>query len=41
MERLKLKAARYSRGWSQEEVAAQVGVSRNIYGLWEQGKVTP
>src|SRR5436305_14327498 len=41
MERTKLAAARYEKGWSQEEVAERVGVTRNTFSKWERGVVTP
>jgi transcriptional regulator with XRE-family HTH domain len=36
MERTKLAAARYEEGWSQEEVAERVGVTRNTFSKWER-----
>ena len=33
-----LKAVRESRGWSQEQMAAEVGVSRVLLGLMERGQ---
>ena len=41
MERTNLAAARYEKGWSQEEVAERVGVTRNTLSKWERGVVTP
>lgn len=41
MERTKLATARYEKGWSQEEVAERVGVTRNTFSKWERGVVTP
>ncbi len=41
MERERLKAARYHKGWSQEQAAEQVGVSRNTLSRWEQGLTDP
>jgi transcriptional regulator with XRE-family HTH domain len=41
MERTKLAAARYEKGWSQEEVAERVGVTRNTFSKWERGIVVP
>jgi transcriptional regulator with XRE-family HTH domain len=41
MERTKLATARYEKGWSQEEVAERVGVTRNTFSKWERGKVVP
>ena len=41
MERTKLAAARYEKGWSQEEVAERVGVTRNTFSKWERGIVAP
>ncbi len=41
MERTKLAAARYEKGWSQEEVAELVGVTRNTFSKWERGRVVP
>src|SRR5260370_1264539 len=37
----KLKAARLSKGWSQEEAAAQAGVSFRAYWNWENGVANP
>jgi transcriptional regulator with XRE-family HTH domain len=37
MERTKLATARYEKGWSQEEVAERVGVTRNTFSKWERG----
>ncbi len=41
MERTQLATARYEKGWSQEEVAERVGVTRNTFSKWERGIVTP
>jgi CRISPR-associated endonuclease Cas3-HD len=41
MERTKLATARYEKGWSQEEVAERVGVTRNTFSKWERGIVAP
>lgn len=41
MKRAQLAAARLARGWSQEEAAAQVEVTKQTYLLWEQGRATP
>jgi transcriptional regulator with XRE-family HTH domain len=41
MKRAQLAAARLARGWSQEEAAAHVEVTKNTYLLWEQGRATP
>ena len=37
----KLLALRRARGWSQEELAAQVGVSRQALSKWENGAAMP
>src|SRR5689334_20302400 len=37
----KLKAARLRKGWSQEETAAQAGVSFRAYWNWENGLANP
>jgi transcriptional regulator with XRE-family HTH domain len=34
----RIKAARQSRGWTQHEFAAEIGVSRGAIGNWELGK---
>lgn len=39
--RAKLAAARYNQGWSQEEVAERVGVTRGTISGWEQGRTQP
>ena len=36
-----LREARERSGWSQEEVAERVGVSRTIVSRWENGVLTP
>ncbi len=41
MKRTKLIEARYQHGWSQEEAAEKIGVTRNTLSQWEQGKVIP
>jgi transcriptional regulator with XRE-family HTH domain len=41
MERAALAAARYSKGWSQEEAAARIGVTRNTFSQWERGVSDP
>lgn len=41
MKREKLTAARYRKGWSQEEAAERVGVTRNTLSLWERGLAAP
>lgn len=41
MKRAKLMAARYSRGWSQEELAEKVRVTRNTVSAWERGMIDP
>src|SRR5450631_1239277 len=41
MERTKLATAHYEKGWSQEEVAERVGVTRNTFSKWERGRVMP
>jgi len=41
MKRAKLVAARYNNGWSQEEAAEKIGVTRNTLGQWERGKAAP
>src|SRR6266496_3080069 len=41
MERRRLATARYEKGWSQEELAERVGVTRNTLSKWERGIVAP
>ncbi|HTK05635.1 MAG TPA: helix-turn-helix domain-containing protein [Ktedonobacteraceae bacterium] len=41
MERRELVEARIFAGFSQEEVAAQIGVTRNTISQWERGKTNP
>jgi transcriptional regulator with XRE-family HTH domain len=41
MARVQLQIARYRRGWTQEEAAGQVGVTRSTYQHWEAGKTIP
>lgn len=41
MKREKLITARYSKGWSQEELAEKVDVARNTVSAWERGIADP
>ena len=41
MKREKLIAARYSKGWTQEQVSEHIGVTRNTLSQWELGKAHP
>ncbi len=41
MENVKLKMARVERGWSQQELADQIGVTRQTIGLIEKGNYNP
>ncbi len=41
MERERLKEARYHKGWSQEQLAEYIGVTRNTVSRWEQGLSRP
>ena len=41
MERARLAAARYGEGWSQEELAERVGVTRSTISQWERGLSHP
>jgi len=41
MKNLKLKAARIKKDLTQEELASQVGVTRQTIGLIENGKYNP
>lgn len=41
IESLSLKAARSEHGYTQEEVADKLGVSRVSYIGWESGRVVP
>jgi transcriptional regulator with XRE-family HTH domain len=36
-----LRQLRQARGWSQREVAKQVGVARSVYQKWEYGQALP
>ncbi|MCD8372047.1 MAG: helix-turn-helix domain-containing protein [Clostridia bacterium] len=36
-----LKSEREKRGWSQEKVAEQIGVTRALYGYYELGLKVP
>jgi DNA-binding XRE family transcriptional regulator len=39
--RMKLAEARYSMGWSQEDAAENVGVTRTTFSQWERGVCDP
>lgn len=39
--RITLKAARVNKGFTQKEVAAQIGVAKETVGNWESGKTMP
>jgi transcriptional regulator with XRE-family HTH domain len=39
--REKLAAARYNKGWSQEQLAEKIGVTRNTVSAWERGMIDP
>ena len=41
MENIKLKIARIEKGFSQQELADQAGVTRQTIGLIEKGKYNP
>jgi putative transcriptional regulator len=41
MENIKLKIARVEKGYSQQELADRVGVTRQTIGLIEKGKYNP
>ncbi len=41
MERAQLAAARYQKGWSQEQAAERVGVTRRTLSQWERGMADP
>jgi transcriptional regulator with XRE-family HTH domain len=41
MKRTRLITARQSRGWSQEEAAGRIGVTKIAYQQWEAGKKAP
>ena len=36
-----LMALRKQRGWSQEELGNQIGVTRQTVSKWEMGQITP
>ena len=38
---MKLRLARVEKGWSQQDLATQVGASRQTVGLIEKGKFNP
>lgn len=41
MKRIHLTAARIAKGWSQEEAAGRLGVTRNTLSAWERGLSDP
>lgn len=41
MENVKLKLARVERGWSQQDLADHIGVTRQTIGLIEKGNYNP
>lgn len=41
MDGAEIRAAREARGWTQEQLAAQVGVGQRTVGNWERGETIP
>jgi len=41
LETLSLKGARNEFGYTQQEIADRLGVTKNAYIQWEKGKVVP